>query len=275
MGCDAPFGSATKLLRKVVFVPQQEKCVPRLYTAATDMLNGARIVAVYGNDIVLYSVPPDVCQFSRSEQEADTQGDSFSPPLSSGDHPSNHWLNWLDVATSHPSTSKSNNGGNTSIWPLAISGTKIGSLAGICELSIQTRPDIIIRAFSSSLLCKTWRLRSYNDPVTITKQYVCQSGIVHDLYSVDESSDVIMIDAPSSSPTIVPIELHVAGEDVEMPRAERSVLVGLDGDASGVLKRVPRALAVENDEWVDFLDVRGCSQAWYEEDGDVVMWYEN
>jgi hypothetical protein len=30
---------------------------------------------------------------------------------------------------------------------------------------------------------------------------------------------------------------------------------------------------VENDDWVDMVDVRGCSDAWYESDGDVVVWY--
>jgi hypothetical protein len=32
---------------------------------------------------------------------------------------------------------------------------------------------------------------------------------------------------------------------------------------------------VENDEWVELLDVRGCSEVWYDWDGDVVMWYGN
>ena len=29
-------------------------------------------------------------------------------------------------------------------------------------------------------------------------------------------------------------------------------------------------MSVSNDEWIDFLDVRGCN-AWYEENGDVMM----
>ena len=52
------------------------------------------------------------------------------------------------------------------------------------------------------------------------------------------------------------------------------MIVGFDGCDSGVLKRVPKALAVENDEWVDFVDVRGCVDAWYEGGGDVLVWYE-
>lgn len=62
--------------------------------------------------------------------------------------------------------------------------------------------------------------------------------------------------------------------------------VGFDGHCSQILrgpnpdsgtynehrlvKRLPRAMSVENDEWVDFLDVRGCD-AWFEENGDVMM----
>jgi hypothetical protein len=34
---------------------------------------------------------------------------------------------------------------------------------------------------------------------------------------------------------------------------------------------MPRALAVEKDGAVEDVDVRGCLDAWYEEDGDVVV----
>jgi hypothetical protein len=41
------------------------------------------------------------------------------------------------------------------------------------------------------------------------------------------------------------------------------------------MKRMPKALAVENVDWADLVDVRGCSDAWYDGDGDVVMLHGN
>ena len=258
LGCDAPLGGATKLIRKVVFIPPEDKAVPRLYTAAADLSQGARIVVTYGDTIVLYSVPPDVIALSQREQKAETRVVDIQPPVSIEGRSQNHWLNWWDEPRDH----------NT-IWPLAIRGTTIGRLKGICELAAQTRPDIIIWAFTHASHCKTWRLRNFVDPVIRTQQYVCRDRIVHDLYSVDDTGDVIMRDAPAPDG----IDLHVQGEHDERPSAERSIMLGFDGNASGVLKRIPKALAVENDDWVDLVDVRGCSDAWYEGDGDVVMFY--
>ena len=167
-------------------------------------------------------------------------------------------------------------GDNTSsIWPLAIGGTEVGRLSGVYELTIQTQPEILIWAFTHTSQCKTWRLRNYVDPVLVQRRIVCRNGIVHDTFSVDESGDVVMTDAPQISHTAESTDLHVMGDEIETTLTESAVLGGFDGNASGVLKRVPKALAVENDEWVDYLDVRGCSEAWYDTDGDVVMWYGN
>ena len=82
-----------------------------------------------------------------------------------------------------------------------------------------------------------------------------------------------MRDTQPPSPAYSAIDIRLEGHEEENPQAERAVIVGLDGHSSGVLKKVPGALAVENDEWVDFLDVRGCDEAWYEGNGDVLAWY--
>ncbi|KAI8935800.1 hypothetical protein NX059_007318 [Plenodomus lindquistii] len=82
-----------------------------------------------------------------------------------------------------------------------------------------------------------------------------------------------MEDAPSEEETGSSIELRLHGDDLEMPKVDRSVVLGFDGNASGVLKRIHKALAVECDPWVDFLDLGGASDAWYEDDGSVIAWY--
>jgi hypothetical protein len=100
-----------------------------------------------------------------------------------------------------------------------------------------------------------------------------RSSCVHAEYSRATPGDVVMRDTSPSSPECSTFDLHVDGEHDESMRMERSVVLGFDGHASGVIKRMPKALAVENDDWVDLVDVRGCSEAWYDGDGDVVMFY--
>jgi hypothetical protein len=99
--------------------------------------------------------------------------------------------------------------------------------------------------------------------------------MIHDGCPVDEAGNIITTDAtpPPTADDLFPV--HDKGEQVEMPQMERCDITELDGSASGVLKRIPRALALGNDEWVDFVNVRGCSEAWYEEGGDVVVRYGN
>jgi hypothetical protein len=270
LGCDAPLGGPTKLIRKVIFTPPADNAIPTLYAAASDLSQGARVVVAYGDVIMLYSVPSDLIVLSQAEQKADSWDVYTSPPFSTEGRSENHWLNWWFEPTAFDLANRPGANDNpSSIWPLAIRGTEIDKLRGICELAVQTRPDITIWACTHSSHCKTWRLHNYVDPVVQTKQYICRDSLVHDSYSVDEDGDVVMSETPSS--TIM--GLHVHGEQEEHPSYERSVVLGFDGHASGVLKRMPKALAVENDDWVDLVDVRGCSDAWYEGDGDVFMFY--
>jgi hypothetical protein len=272
LGCDAPLGGPTKLIRKVVFVPPNDNAIPRLYAAAADLSQGACVVIAYGDTIMLYSIPSDVIVLSQTEQNAATWDVYTSPPFSTEGRSKDHWLNWWDEpAALAPANTSEATDTPSSIWPLAIRGTQIGTLKGICELAVQTQPDITIWACTHASHCKTWRLNTYADPVLREKQHICRDGLVHDSYCVDDAGDVIMQDAPA--PESVAIDLHVQGEQDEQVQAERSVVLGFDGHASGVLKRMPGALAVENDEWVDFVDVRGCSDAWYEEGGDVVVFW--
>lgn len=272
LGCDGPLGGPTKLLRKVIFFPPEDKVVPRLYTAAADLTWGARVIVVYGDTIMLYSIPPDLLKLSQLEQKAESAAGHNAPSISSQGRDKNHWLNWLEEPSTFTPTTRSETYYTNPIWPITIRGSEIGRLSGICEVSIQTRPDIQIWAFTHSAQCKTWRLSNYVDPIVCTKHHVCQDGLVHDECTIDDTGDVIMKEAMPRTPTSAHT-LRVAGDADEYLRAERSVIVGFDGNASGVLKRIPRALAVENDDWVDLVDVRDCSDAWYDADGDVVMFY--
>jgi hypothetical protein len=47
--------------------------------------------------------------------------------------------------------------------------------------------------------------------------------------------------------------------------------VGFDGHSSSMpMRRIPNALSIENDGWVDLLDVKG-GDSWYTMMGDVIM----
>ncbi|KAF2474668.1 uncharacterized protein BDR25DRAFT_280115, partial [Lindgomyces ingoldianus] len=93
LGCDAPLGGPTKLLRKILFIPPEQDQLPRIYTAAADLSWGARVAVVFGDNIVLYSVPPDVFTLSRLEQKAESWDVYTAPPFSTEGRTRDHWLN--------------------------------------------------------------------------------------------------------------------------------------------------------------------------------------
>ncbi|RYO57438.1 hypothetical protein AA0116_g7943 [Alternaria tenuissima] len=93
LGCDAPLGGPTKLLRKIIFIPPEKYMVPRLYIAAADLSQGVRIVVTYGETLVLYSVPPDVIQLSQMEQNVKSWESYTASTNLTLRHQRDHWLN--------------------------------------------------------------------------------------------------------------------------------------------------------------------------------------
>lgn len=142
LGCDAPIGGPIKLLRKIEFVPPVEGAKPRLYTSAFDMAWGARIVVVYGETIVLYCVPPDVCNFSRGEQKVDTWDAYAGEEERFG---RNHWWEWWGERGEQKERG--------CVWPIRIRGQEVGVLRGVCEVAVQTRPDVTVWGFAMDSRC--------------------------------------------------------------------------------------------------------------------------
>ncbi|CAN9430744.1 unnamed protein product [Alternaria alternata] len=93
LGCDAPLGGPTKLLRKITFIPPEKYMVPRLYIAAADLSQGVRVVVTYGETLVLYSVPPDVIQLSQMEQNVKSWESYIASMNLTLRHQRDHWLN--------------------------------------------------------------------------------------------------------------------------------------------------------------------------------------
>ncbi|EUC33209.1 hypothetical protein COCCADRAFT_26441 [Bipolaris zeicola 26-R-13] len=136
-----------ELVRKIEFVPPTNgEAPPKLYRAAADMSQGARIVAVYDDTIMLYSVPRRVCRFSPTEDQPD----------GSLQHDTNHWLNWWDEPRANGETGAVHHQEGPT-WPLSLRGTRITTLANICEISVQTSPCLVISAVTDAGKCKVWK----------------------------------------------------------------------------------------------------------------------
>ncbi|KAF5850411.1 hypothetical protein GGP41_002625 [Bipolaris sorokiniana] len=109
LGTDELASGTTELVRKIEFIPPTNGQRPRLYRVAADMSEGARLVAVYGDIIMLYSIPPEICRFSPNNE------DQTDRPLQ---HGSNHWLDWWDEPRANEETAALHDQGPA--WPLSL-----------------------------------------------------------------------------------------------------------------------------------------------------------
>ncbi|KAF2206018.1 hypothetical protein GQ43DRAFT_445548 [Delitschia confertaspora ATCC 74209] len=250
LGCDAPLGGPTKLLRKILLAPPEPGKLPRLYTTAADLSWGARIVAVYGDAIVLYNIPPDVFAFSHEEQKIEGWDADTSPHLLLKDAEQDNWMNWLD---NDPELFDSHIPG----WPVTINCTIIGTLEGTCELAILTHPDITVWAFALDGRSKTWQLRKDAESVVLSKRFITHEGHVKEKFPFDGAPGTIVATDSALAPS------QDTSDD------ERSV--GYDGCVSmDIGRRSSRALHIDEDAGIDWLVFRGCD-AWFDMEGDVVM----
>ncbi|TKA73223.1 hypothetical protein B0A49_04892 [Cryomyces minteri] len=227
LGSDAPLGGPTKLLRKMMFVPplpsdsfdkassedadSNAAIVPALYAAAADVSQGVRVVAVYGESIVLYSVPPDVFAHSMAEQEPKVEARTNPPPYSdaTSDSTTNELnLEWLQWWPDHMDSC----GRAKEAWPLMIRGTLIGAVSGLVDLAISCSPVLTIWGFSIDGRASTWQVNPGHRPLVVSHKFVAADGTIHSV-NLDAGGDVARADV---------------GTDDE----ERSV--GFDGCASAL-----------------------------------------
>ncbi|KAF2740393.1 hypothetical protein EJ04DRAFT_572231 [Polyplosphaeria fusca] len=240
LGCDAPLGGPTKLTRKIQFVPPSAGATPRLYTAARDLSWGARVVVAFDDVIMLYSVPADVLALSYLEQNAESHSVYTAPLFQIERRKPDHWLNWLADPPKVPDEDVL----FCPVWPVVLKGIEIGRLGGVCDLAVYTDPELTIWAFTL-------------DPAACTAWQVHRPGanVARGKYRVGADGEVNMTQG--------------VAQDVE---TETETGIGFDGHCSQTLtRRIPGALAIENDEWVDLIDVRGCD-AWFDGDGDVIIY---
>lgn len=212
LGADKPLGSVHRLSRKFVFAPpvqtqRFESKVPTVY-AATSTADlgcggggGLRVVAAYGDEVTLYSVPADALKYSTAEQENSIHPDNIGlpfwqleklrvlrHPLSNAqavreyydssarfDEVNMKWIHHLP-ANNRQEEPKSLD----DVWPLQISGSVIGSLHGVTALVVQETVEegLAVWAFSSSGLAKAWRVDDGERPVLRLRSSVDHDGMV-------------------------------------------------------------------------------------------------
>ncbi|KAJ5258649.1 hypothetical protein N7524_010205 [Penicillium chrysogenum] len=169
IGTDSPIGGPTSLTRAFVCIPpfsstqdRQTKTpppspspsnttpppadlpVPTTFTAGSDLRWGLRVVAAYGDRLVLYSIPLDVFNVIRKERERQSDGVMGTSDLA---------LDWY-VDSERPrkrgeSLVQNQNGDwefllsvsyrpTAMMWPFKIYGKEIGSVKGTVELALQS-----------------------------------------------------------------------------------------------------------------------------------------
>jgi len=177
LGSDAPIGGPTKLLRKIQFEPPRNitcsKDTPvSLYAAGSDLTWGVRVVAAYQDDLVLFTVPPDVF---ANIKKLNTSTDAATQDDTEEDR-SGNWKYWWE-----PSCLT----GSDLSWPLVVRGAKIGHLDNIVDLAVQSSSGLVVWAVSTTGNASTWTL---GDGVmhTVMQRHVEQDGSIHML---DEEGD--------------------------------------------------------------------------------------
>ena len=153
IGSDAPIGGSTSLTRALVCVPPpsnathdtKEELAPTVFAAGSNLDWGLRIVAAYGDRIVLYSVPLDVFNVIRKEREK--QGENV---IGDSDLARDWFLeNNQRSQKRRDSLVQTQNGDwepllsvsyrpTATMWPFKIYGKQIGRMPNVVELAIQT-----------------------------------------------------------------------------------------------------------------------------------------
>ena len=215
LGSDTPIGALQRLSRKFVFEPpptlftESVYPTPTVYAAAQNLSNGVRVVAGYGDKLVLYSVPVDALRFSSAEQEETLQDSSkpleelewlevFRHPTSNAHAIQEHipdeangarferlnmmWTRYL------PRSNENRPESLDTLWPLRIAGICIGSLNGLKALSVQdtVMDGLVIRAFSSYGLAKAWEVDDGKRPAVYIRETVGADGVVREAETPDQ-----------------------------------------------------------------------------------------
>lgn len=153
VGSDAPIDGPTSLTRALVCVPpfgndgpdgHKDTPLPTAFTSGSDLNWGLRVVAAYGDRLVLYSVPLDV--FNVLKKERERQGDGV---MADSDLARDFFVNQQRGHKRRGSLAQNQNGDwdfllsvsyrpTAMMWPFKIYGKEIGRVQNVVELSLQS-----------------------------------------------------------------------------------------------------------------------------------------
>ncbi|KAL0938396.1 F-box domain-containing protein [Colletotrichum truncatum] len=196
LGADAPFGSLTRLQRKVQFRPPSAATsdAPTTYVVGADLKHGVRIAAVFPTTqwtegagyksekqlIVFYTIPPDMFQDI-----------SFFGNLDNADRPVADWAQWWPTLTVKGSNNLETTRPVTGLsYPLDVQCQVVTACSGVFELSIDAGPDLIVWAFSVDGWGRCWALNTGQGKQMI-RSSVQQDG---SLRRIDGDGDVMIPD---------------------------------------------------------------------------------
>ncbi|RPB07337.1 hypothetical protein P167DRAFT_555815 [Morchella conica CCBAS932] len=174
LGSDAPLGVPTKLLRKIWFIPPPDpsesdemRCKrhgdfanawqaenqgigrffrPSVYASGADMRFGVRVVAAYGDHIVLFSIPSDIFAGYMRDNGQRYQG-----------------IN-ADTTPYHESEdSRTFSESSEEPWkPVTVNGCYIGTVRRIIDLAVDSGPNMAVYTFSADGLVNVFQLEKTN-----------------------------------------------------------------------------------------------------------------
>ncbi|KAF7118551.1 hypothetical protein CNMCM5793_008081 [Aspergillus hiratsukae] len=153
IGSDAPIGGPTSLTRALVCVPpfetdslnvSKDDLAPTVFASGWNLVWGLRVVAAYGDRIVLYSVPVDVYNVIRKERER--QGDGV---MGDSDLARDFFLDHSRSGKRRDSLVQDQNGDwefllsvswrpTVMMWPFKIYGKEIARMENVVELALQS-----------------------------------------------------------------------------------------------------------------------------------------
>lgn len=227
LGSDAPLGGPTKLSRKVVFVPpagvtNSKEEPPSLYTTGSDLTWGVRVVAAYGDCVVLYCLPPDVfADVKKTNTTAISVARAHDEEYDFG--PWKEWWDFSDVPKSSQSAFTSVNPESIGhlyttrrigMWPIPVHGAVIGRVRGLVDFAVQSWVDLVIWAVAADGTTRTWEIGDGLKHEAV-QRLVTRDGKVVD--AMDQNGDWLMRDAWTSETFQLDSQnLGSVDEDVEM-----------------------------------------------------------
>lgn len=191
IGSDAPIGGPTSLTRALLCIPPFVKdsssstkpgLAPTVFAAGSDLSWGLRVVAAYGDRIVLYSVPLDVFNIIKKEHEKQGHGvmgdsDLARDWLLAGERPSkrrestvpNQNGDWeFLLSVSYRPTAM--------MWPFKIYGKEVGRMDSVVELALQSsHGGARVWAFGASGSTKVFDVDTFTSPERRPADVPCKS----------------------------------------------------------------------------------------------------